>query len=183
MIVVGVDPGAVETGVAIADTRSRRLLGSATFRRGGTWSGAQMVEVPPEYVEAVVAGVLAAIGDDGDPPELLVVEAVKRPSWRVAGKVKPTDPSAIIATAVVFGALLGRSWRVPLVSCPVGQNGSRPFGHYPDALVSAAERRRSGWELFPAGDGQLRHERSAYDVAMSGPARLSLARQSGRIYA
>lgn len=191
MIVVGVDPGARETGVALVDTRTREILASTTVRRPAA-AQAPILEVEPDYLVDVVAVVHAYAFGTRDPrasaapyfrdAELVAVEGVRRPSWRVAGKVKPTDPSAIIATAFVAGAVLARSWGVPLVVVPPGRNGSQEYGTYPAELVTASERRGSGWELRLAGDGQLRHERSAYDVALAGPFRLGVAQRSGSVY-
>lgn len=176
MIVVGVDPGARETGLAIVRYGDGELLDSATIRRPAR---SPVLDVEPEYLFEVASAVAAAVDPD---VALLAVERVQRPAWRVAGKVKPTDPSAIIATGIVFGAILGRAWPVPVVIVDPHRNGSRPFGTYPPQLVTEPERRGTGWELRPAGDGKLRHERSAYDVACRAPMLRSVSLQTGRIY-
>jgi hypothetical protein len=154
-VVVGVDPGAVDTGIAViqgAYGRPPRLLASATIHRPR--AGEDLLDVPPAYLRDVLSTILEAIRDfDAD---RVAVEGVKRPSWRVNGKVKPLDPTAIMATSIVLGAILGRAWSAELVVVPVGRNGNAlPLTAYPAPLATNGK-----------GMDKRRHERSAVDVAL-----------------
>lgn len=175
MIVLGVDPGARETGLAVldrvgADIRPR-LLTSTTIRRQ---VGDDLLDVPPAYLAGIAGTIRDAIRTLG--VELIVVERVQRPAWRIAGKVSPTDPTAIIATGVVLGAILARSWTpAELVVAPTGRHGSAPLETYPDRLRPA---RGSG-----KGTDRLRHERSAFDLAARGPMLRRIAAARGTVYA
>lgn len=166
MIVVGVDPGARWTGLAIVDGRT--LLASCTIERPGA---SELLDVEPAYLTEIAAGVVDAVRHRG--AELLAVERVRRPSWRIKGTEKPLDPTAIMATAVVFGGIIGRGFGVPLVTIPPDGNGSRPWTTYPAQL-----RPREGGK----GGDKLRHERSAYDVATLAVQYRALARARGTVY-
>ncbi|GAB7515151.1 hypothetical protein TSUKUMMB_00260 [Rhodococcus sp. no. 34] len=74
------------------------------------------------------------------------------------------DPTALLATAEILGAILGFPWTNHVIQIRPNKNGSQPLGTYPGVLVSPGERRKAGWEAR-IGGGQLRHARSAYDVA------------------
>ena len=172
-VVLGIDPGATATGFAILDERHRRRCPwSITVTR----PDGPLLPVPKSYLDDVVATAVTAASTElgfrydvpEGPVELVAIEGIKRPEWRVRGKVKPLDPTAILATAIVFGALYGRAWPMPIAVVPPGRNGSAPFGVYPPELVSDAERRPGDWQLRAAGKGKLAHERSAWDVALDG---------------
>jgi hypothetical protein len=79
-----------------------------------------------------------------------------------------------MATGIVFGAVLGRDYGVPVVVVPPDGNGSRPMPSYPASLRPARGAAK--------GHDSLRHERSAYDVATLGPQYRALARARGNVY-
>ncbi len=169
MIVVGVDPGGRETGLAVVDYtlltgKIPTLLASATILRERDGTDLLDLGAGREYLVNVLAGVSAACQDfavDG-----IAVEGVRRPSWFHKGKAKPTDPSAIMATSAVAGAVIGRSWSCPLVVVdPVGNGMLLPPAQYPEAIRPKSI----------AGKDKRRHERSGYDVAMMGSAELARA--------
>lgn len=157
MIALGIDPGARWTGLAlIEDTRDGipRLIASTTIDRG---ESDDLLDVPDEYLLEITELAI-------DPfrlrlPDVVGVEWVRRPSWRVKGKAKPLDPSAIMATALVVGAVYHHL--AHHVDCPVerirplGNGRLLPLRSYPNPLGTDGK-----------GTDRLRHERSAYDVAM-----------------
>lgn len=175
MIVLGVDPGARSTGLAVVDSARRLVLLAHTITRDDS---GPMLPVPEDYLDEVVAWVdghvrecFCEIHPEGDLPAAVAVEGVGRPSWHMGGKVKPIDPSAIIAAGVVMGAVYATAalyGDLEVVIVPPGANGSKPLAAYPADLVSPAERRGRGWETR-VGGGLLRHVRSAYDVAVQAP--------------
>lgn len=169
MIVVGVDPGARDTGIAVVDYtlltgRVPTLLASVTITRERDGSDLTDLAAGRPYLTNVLSAVVATCQDyavDG-----IAVEGVKRPSARIKGKVKPVDPAAIIATAAVAGAIAGRTWSNPLVVVPPKGNGMLlPPAHYPEPIRPKSI----------AGKDNRRHERSAYDVAMMGARDLAVA--------
>lgn len=167
MKILGIDPGAVSTGFAVIDDATSlrvdagylttpALLDSATVLRDRTDpTDHDLVEVPRAYLGSVLATALDLVRTHD--VELIGVEGVKRPAWRHRGKVKPTDPTAIIATAIVLGAILGRRWTIPIVRVvPAGNGRLLALTAYPLPLATKGK-----------GHDARRHERSAYDVAAS----------------
>jgi len=77
---------------------------------------------------------------------------------------KPINPTGLVYAAVVLGACAARFPNAAIVR--PGRMGSNVLAAYPAQLVSDGERRRVGWEMR-VGTGQLRHARSAYDVAQA----------------
>jgi hypothetical protein len=155
MIVVGVDPGAKWTGISVVGLGDLYpyLLASTTITR--PQDGRELLDVPRSYLLDVNAAILAGVRDHD--AQRIAVETVKRPAWRVKGKVKPLDPTAIMATALVLGSILGRSWPVELVRIPPRANGRLlPLNRYPKPLATDG-----------VGQDKRRHERSAFDVALS----------------
>lgn len=163
--ILGIDPGAVATGFAVIDDSTSlrvdagylstpALLESGTVLRNRSVPG-DLIEVPRAYLGQVLSHALDLIQTHG--VELIGVENVKRPAWRHRGKVKPTDPTAIMATAIVLGAILGRRWTIPIVRVVPAANGRLlPLTDYPMPLATKGK-----------GHDARRHERSAYDVASS----------------
>lgn len=158
LVVVGIDPGARATGIAVLERKTLAtfdLLGSTAIVRPKI-AGEEIIDVPEPYLLDVVAAAVEAVRTHG--ADLVAVEGIRRPSWRVAGRSKPLDPSAIIGTAQVLGAIRGRSWGVPVVTVPPGRNGHLiPLNRYPEPLATNGK-----------GSDKRRHERSAYDVAVLG---------------
>jgi hypothetical protein len=177
MIVVGVDPGARSTGLAVvAFTGSTaRLVTSATITRPIV-DGENLLHPCPPYLADVQAAIREAtrLGD----VELVAVENVNRPRQHLGGERArggkggaAADPTALLATAVVLGAVLGRSWAPAevVVVAPNG-HGAGPVGAYPPELRGPRER------LHAVGTGVKRHERAAYDVARGAHLTYVLAR-------
>lgn len=158
MIVLGIDPGARWSGLAVIDTEQRfpfPLLASTTIDRGANTGP---LERPPRwYVTGVVAAAVQAVAEYG--VELVAVEGIRKPGGHAKGrKGHLIDPAAIMGTAVVFGALFGRSWSVPVTAVPPGGNGQGlPLFRYPEPIATKG-----------LGNDKRRHERSAYDVACQG---------------
>lgn len=155
--VVGVDPGARATGIVLV-TADGVVSGVSVENPAGP-----LLPPPVEYVKRVIS----AVGDLAAPGVVVAVESVTRPSWHVAKSASrgaAGNPTALLGTAVVLGAVLGAYPGAVLVR--PGRNGSGPMGVYPEDLVSVGERRKSGWEMR-VGSGKLRHQRSAWDVALA----------------
>lgn len=162
-ILVGLDPGARDTG--IVGIRSDNTVSGVTVHNDG-----DLLPVPPAYLRDVITELDRLT--DGVDHVLVCVESIHRPNWHVGkgqGGGAASNPEALIGTAMVLGAVLHRFPDATLV--PPGRNGSRPLRDYPAALVSDGERRRDGWE-DRVGTGKLRHQRSAWDVAKNAGALL-----------
>lgn len=193
MIVVGVDPGSRDTGIAVVDVGPTiaytvpTLLASFTVHRPD--DGSDLLEVPSGYLQDVNAAILSALRPGGHPvssrlaelipgrppAELIAVERVTRPSWQVRrGSTSgrggaAADPTGIMATAIVLGAILGRAWTVPLVAvAPKGNGKLLPLTAYPEPLATNGK-----------GHDKRRHERAAYDVACLGPGTSRVAAATG----
>ena len=152
--VLGIDPGARATGLCVLS--GDEIIAHRTITSGGAYFPAQRL-----YVRDVVT--TAVLLHDLYEAELIAIETITRPSWHMKGRAA-VDPTALLATAEVLGAVLGVDWPVNVTQIRPNKNGSQPLGAYPGVLVSPAERRKAGWEAR-IGGGQLRHARSAYDVA------------------
>ena len=152
--VLGIDPGARATGLCV-------LAGDQILAHQTVTSEGEIFPAERRYVLAVLeAGALLLQTHDVDH---VAVETITRPSWHMKGRAA-VDPTALLATAEVLGAVLGVDWPVNVTQIRPNKNGSQPLGTYPGVLVSPGERRKAGWEAR-IGGGQLRHARSAYDVA------------------
>lgn len=170
MLILGIDPGARETGVAVVDFGDRRagprLVISTTVR--STAPTAVYLPVPADYLAAIVETIGPIVNAlprvDG-----VAVEDVVAPNLHMERAAYSTGP--IVATAQVSGwclGLLAEHWPLAIRVPPHG-NGGAPLGAYPPQLVSDTERRNPNWRIRPGGDkAKLRHERSAYDVARVG---------------
>lgn len=95
-------------------------------------------------------------------PEVVGIETISRPNFHVNKGGAAAKPTYLLATAQVLGAL---QHALPeAIEVPPGKYGSHPLGSYPEELVSDGERRRDGWQAR-VGAGNLRHARSAHDIA------------------
>lgn len=152
-MIVGVDPGGVETGVVA--------------RRGNVLHAAVLVRKDRgQEFAAYLAEVLDTVAGTARTTRaaLVAVEDVTAPTGHAAGRPSHLiEVAGIIATAKVVGALLTVSG-VMLID--PGGNGSQPLPLYPDALVGPLER---------VGAGKRRHLRSAWDVAGKGALELRAA--------
>jgi hypothetical protein len=176
MIILGIDPGAVSTGLALMDAVVRgkpRLLGSATVTRSdrGYRDLGALLPVSDGYLEDVQMAA-DALGALVASIEYVAVEGVVRPTW--AGGLRgraAANPEPLLATAVVLGyvkACFPPGLISPtLVEVRPGGNGGGPLGSYPEALVSDREKSAPAWQTRVGGEqAKLRHERSAWDVAL-----------------
>lgn len=163
MIVVGVDPGSRDTGIAVVEDLEQfgelpRLLASVTVHRG---DDGPLIDPPDAYLVDVNAAILDAVRTwtpGHRTVSLLAIEGISAPKGFAKGKKHTLDPAPLIGTALVLGAVLGRSWPVPVVRIPPGDNGRRlPLRDYPGPLATRGK-----------GYDKRRHERSAYDVASQG---------------
>lgn len=152
-VIVGVDPGAKETGIAVVDwtfltAGPPTLLASTTVVRV---DDEPLIAPSRAYLHDVRAAVLGALVDYAG--EGLGVEGLVRPK----GQVRIIDPSALVATAQVLGAVLGSTYRHPVVSVAPARNGHLfPLHVYPAPIGTRGK-----------GHDKRRHERSAYDVAVT----------------
>lgn len=160
-ITIGVDPGGRTTAIVAVDTTTSEPVALILVKNTG-----DLLPLPADYLRAVAADVNRMASEHG--AELVRVEGVTRPSWHVGGKAKgaATNPTGLLGAAQVLGAVVAAT-TAPVEVIPPGRNGSLPNARYPVALVGEGERRRPGWETR-TGTGQLRHARSAYDVALGG---------------
>lgn len=150
--VVGVDPGHSETGIVLR--LGDELLEHSTVIRDDEPDG--------RYVDRVNAVVNTR--SELHKNCLVAVEGVRAPNPHV-GRV--TNVTGLLGTAIVLGGVL--AWWPDALVIPPGGNGSGPLAAYPEALRPTRGR--------GAGKDNLRHERSAWDVA---GAALTLATQTAR---
>ena len=146
-VVLGVDPGAMSTGLVV---RQGDALGAhTTVVRQARWSRAEWIEAVLDAVVSASAGV-----------ELVCVEDVNTPTPALRKKL--IDPTPLLDTAAIAGAVAGWAWSGPLdvVWVPPYHNGHGHRSAYPPALWGPREG--------DAGTGVLRHCRSGWDVAGMG---------------
>ena len=150
---VGVDPGGRTTGVVLVDQGGALLAHAQLTRKERVGDGSVSVA----YVDRVI-GACRRLVDEcaaaGEGAPLVAVEDVRRPVPQAGSR--PTNPAGIIAASWVAGAVIEWARAAGLVVDVV-----EPAGH--GAQTAAA---------YPAA--LRRHERSAWDVAMT--ARLPLRR-------
>lgn len=163
--VVGIDPGGNETGIVLCD-------GSELLR-------AWIVDRERQSHEAYTADVIGTVREAAR----IMQEALGTPEWHastghgilmaVEGVVEPTGHlgmirlGGLLRTAMVFGACLGMSWSGGRAVIEPKGNGSHPFDAYPQQLRPTRVGAR--------GKDQLRHCRSAWDVAQIGHKRQQIA--------
>lgn len=142
MIVLGVDPGGT-TGLVLR--RGPDLLWHRTV--AGGW----------DTVLTVLHDELTDCRFD-----VCAVEAVVAPGGFAHGKRAPINLSGLITTAQVAGAVAAWCWtdQFPVVWVPPAHNGQGALEAYPEQLRPTRGQGR--------GADNLRHERSAFDVAGLG---------------
>lgn len=159
MIVLGIDPGALATGIVIVDFTAPTipdLLAHTTIRR--TTTGPEYLPVELDYLEQIYAVVARARVD------VIGVEDVTPPNLHMARAAYNTGP--VLATAIVAGYCTSFAAHGRIIQVPPHGNGGGPLGGYPGELVSERERLQPNWIRRTSGDkAALRHERSAFDVA------------------
>lgn len=137
MRIIGVDPGARETGIIVRDDTT--LLGACVVTRS-----------KEQPLAGYLRDVLDAITDYTG--ELIVVEDVNTPTFHATDRV--IHLYGLLHTAMVIGAILAQFPTAQVVS-PDGY-GSHPLAYYPTELIGNRELR---------GTGMLRHTRSAWDIS------------------
>lgn len=148
LTLVAVDPGSRNTGVITR--RGDELLRYTTLVRKGD------SDLPDaEYLREVVSTVLDMWSRVL--AQVVAVEAVQKPSpfHGKTGNVSFTNVTGLLGTAMVVGAVLAAFPHT--VEVPPGGNGSGHLGAYP---IELRPTRGKG-----AGSDNLRHMRSAWDVA------------------
>jgi len=160
--VVGVDPGARETGVVLSI--DGQLIEWEVVRRDHATA---LLNVPRAYLERINDKIgayidLALRSECAD--VVVAIESVTVPNVHHNGKRQVLSPEGPMATALVYGAVFGQNWTASVVSVEPGGNGSLPFTSYPEAL-----RPKDGGK----GSDVKRHVRSAWDVARKAKVRLA----------
>ena len=182
VIILGIDPGAVATGVALMlteKTERPHLLTAETVlrKKPALYKPTQFLPVEDTYLTDVIAtcarvlqtvslGVYAA--KVPDVTYRIAIEGITRPNWHMQGRAA-ANPEALLAAAIVLGNI--QAWARETLDhyteiTPSG-NGSAPLATYPDTLVSDAERRKPNWRSAIGKSGKLRHQRSAWDIALT----------------
>lgn len=163
MRLVGIDPGGRDTGVAVIEWTPLapgvpELIASYTVHRAV--DGGELAEVPRSYLVDVQSAISSAIHDYGAVGGGL--EGIVKPNPHVNRRNGRSviDPSGLLATATVVGAIMGRGWSIPIYRVRPRHNGQLfPLNRYPDPIGTRGK-----------GHDKRRHERSAYDVAVTaGP--------------
>jgi len=165
---LGIDPGADGTGIALIRTGTRpvTLLDHDVILNDTGEVGTVYIARVLGAIDRIRCAHFDATTDSGRPR--MAVEAVNSPTGFAGGKRHPIDPAHLLGCAIVLGAVLAAYPDSVLV--PPGGNGHGAYASYPPELVTAGERRRADWSTRPAGQStDLRHARSAFDVARQGP--------------
>lgn len=164
-VVVGVDPGARYTGIVVAETTDRagalRLVTHRTVERDEVYA------TPEQYADEVWTAIQTMLVSAPHGRWIVGVESWVAPSSHMHGKLSFIDPEPLLAAAWLAGVITGRFTgdRADAVyQVAPGGNGKAVYQQYPDALVSAQERMQPNWQIRQAGEGKLRHVRSAFDV-------------------
>ena len=158
-LILGVDPGARWTGFALRD--GKELIDHDVLVNDET----RLFPATTAWVSRVATRVEEFV--EKYSPACVAVESLRKPNWHHHGRAKPIDMTSAMSTAQVLGAIQALPLSVPIVEVPPGNLGSGPMRSYPEALVSAGERRLEGWENR-VGTGKLKHARSGWDVADRG---------------
>jgi hypothetical protein len=179
---VGVDPGAVRTGVVLR--RGPDLLWHATVTAPQVttlWSAGKGkgMGVGEDYARAIRRAVQSAWeewidhgradSDVGDDLPGLAIEQVNAPTGRVGGAIQFLAPGYMMATTYALSAAQSvwlcrpDHWHSH-VMVPSTRNGHGTLGGYPAALVTPGERRHGLDRKAPDGT-DVSHQRSAWDVA------------------
>lgn len=157
LVILGVDPGAKETGLALIE-------GDAVLDHFVASRPRVTDLVDPLYAAYVLKAADVLLDGLTQDLDAVAIEDLRAPNPHV----RVTNPGPAIAAGVIAGALIGwadrRGVRVVTVS-PEGL-GSRLLATYPKTLVGPRETSGRG--------GVLRHARSAYDVALAARFRLRI---------
>ena len=156
--VLGVDPGAMATGLVLLDDAGTVV--DATTAHRGTRALGGWVDHVLERVDAVLGDRVVVVG----------VEGVRPPRSHLSGKrsLGVSDPQVMYDTAAVVGAVLAVFSAAVVV--PPGGNGKAPKTSYPGVLLGKRPRAFTVSEV-----SSRQHEWSAFDVA-----RAALAGRGGR---
>lgn len=150
MKVIGVDPGGANTGIVLREGSS--LIDHALIQaKDYDW---------PEYLYAVMVQINAFGIASRESHCLLAVEDLNPPNPHMG----TISVKGLMATAQVLGAITGRYPARELI--PPGGHGSHDIRAYPTELVGKRETK--------AGQGKLKHCRSAWDVAGVAPSHIRL---------
>lgn len=147
-LIVGVDPGARETGVIARCGNVLRAATLVTKAAGADTFDAYLTEVLE--VAAGMARTLHAVA--------IAVEDVTAPTGFADGERHPITLGPLLLTAQVLGAV--RVSLTGVIVVDAGGNGSSPIELYPSELVGPLER--------VGKYGKRRHLRSAWDIAARG---------------
>jgi hypothetical protein len=149
MIIIGIDPGATNVGVAVRD--GSNVLVASTYVRPDemppvTWAVYVSKRVHDEIVSKY-------------PDALIGIEGVTVPNAYNMGKKNLMSPKFIIWTGIVVGAFASKYPQAVIIR--PGRNGSQELDSYPDELKGRRPK-----ELKGVTEAKTRnHEKSAFDVA------------------
>lgn len=157
IVVLACDPGGRDTGIVARSGDD--VVDHAIIHSTAPPKVAPGIGYAHDVVDALVA-IEAHITGLGHTVHM-GVEGLVAPSGYARGAARgdktPVQPTGLMGTAMVFGAVAtafrGRIWIVR-----PGGHGSQMLRYYPAALVGPRERGLTG-------GGQLRHCRSAWDIA------------------
>lgn len=160
IIVIGIDPGASNTGVCVID-------GNVPIIAGTFFINKETKEIARDYAHRAKDECLKIIERvKADHPNALVaVEGVVPPQTHMRGKVSFINPKYLVNLGFIVGLMFGA---IPdAIRIRPGGNGSQPKEFYPPSLSGV---RKATEELETFGKGVRDHEKSAYDVALAAAA-------------
>ena len=171
---VGIDPGGSHTGFVIRDD-------------DGLCHWHTVIDHDPDPMIAVhqlADGVAAAslrLDYWSGPDPVWAIEDLTPPKGRVGGVKVPINPGTLIGTGRALGALLNAVWTItgitPVLVKP-DKHGKRALNTYPPDLIpplgAKSATRRNAWAEMAGQSSQIRHARSAWDVAGSAIAAAGL---------
>jgi hypothetical protein len=150
--VIGIDPGGAATGIAVI-TSGDELAWSTTVRRE-RYARISAEEPISHYARKVTQAIIREAPVDA--ATLWAIEEVHAPNPHLG----LTNPQGAIDTAVVFGALIAHTLPGLLAIVETGRHGRAPMTAYPPSLRPTRGQGK--------GKDNLRHCRSAYDIAIVG---------------
>lgn len=151
--ILGIDPGATNTGWVVLHEETGTVLHSSTVKR-------------PSDMKPFTWAMLCVNRTDEEVSKFNItkvgVEGVEEPNIYHNGKKSVLRPLFLINTAVVAGAYASRWEKLSPVIVRPSKNGSRPKEEYPEELTGSRPKWLDGIPL----PGIRNHERSSYDVAV-----------------
>lgn len=174
MLTIGIDPGAKTVGLALFTGREWQAGADIDVDIGG----GPVIDARDDGTQVLLRAVCdqmstwSAAHREAGAVEMIAIEQTIAPQSHHYGRRQLINVAPVIATAFVEGVLIGRlPTSLPhyplIVRVAPAHFGHRQYSTYPPALISNSERRAPKFSRSNyAGQGKLRHQRAAHDIAL-----------------